>query len=78
MPLTSPEDADQWRGLTSRRPHRQRPIAPEALPNVVVTNTGTKSSAEAVEAACDRLEETEVVAYWLMTAALEKGQPDSA
>ena len=78
MPLTSPEAADQWRGLTSRQPHRRSPIAPEALPSVPVTTTGTKPSAEAVEAAWGRLEETERVAYRLMTTALENGQPDSA
>lgn len=78
MPLTSPEAADQWRGLTSRQPHRRSPIAPEALPSVPVTTTGTKSSAETVEAAWGRLEETERVAYRFMTTALENGQPDSA
>lgn len=78
MPLTSPEAADQWRGLTSRRPHRRSPIALKAPLRVPVGTTGTKSSAEAVEAAWGRLEETERVAYRLMTAALENGQPDSA
>lgn len=78
MPLTSPEAADQWRGLSARRPRRPSPIALEALPRVPVATTGTKSSAEAVEAAWGRLEETERVAYRLMTAALENSQPDSA
>ena len=78
MPLTSPEAADQWRGLSARRPRRPSPIALKAPPHVPVGTAGAKSSAEAVEAAWGRLEETERVAYRLMTAALENGQPDSA
>ena len=78
MPLTSLEAADQWRGLTSRRSLRRSRIALKAPPRVPVATTGTRSSAEAVEAAWGRLEETELVAYRLMTAALENGQPDSA
>ncbi len=78
MPLTSPEAADQWRGLSARRPRRPSPIALKASPHVPVGTAGAKSSAEAVEAAWGRLEETERVAYRLMTAALENGQPDSA
>ena len=78
MPLTSPEAADQWRGLSARRPRRPSPFALKAPPRVPVATAGTKSSAEAVEAAWGRLEETERVAYRLMTAALENGQPDSA
>ena len=78
MPLTSPEAADQWRGLTSRRHNRRTPTALNAPPSVPVATIGAKSSAEAVEAAWGRLEETERVAYRLMTAALENNQPDSA
>lgn len=78
MPLTSPEAADQWRGLSARRRHKRSAIAPKASPSVPISTGGTKSSAEAVEAAWGRLEETERVAYRLMNAALENGQPDSA
>lgn len=77
MPLTSPEAADAWRGLTARQRAEVSVAAPGGPPRPSEPPPDLQSAAESIRAAWARLERCERVAFQMLEAALEAGRPDA-
>ena len=77
MPLTSPEAADIWRGMTARQRPEAFAAPPECLPRPSQPAPDLDGAAESIRAAWGRLERCERVAFQVLEAALEAGRPDA-
>ncbi len=84
MPLTSPEAADAWRGMSVRKPRRPAPTqAPQADPKAVeATHEAAQAPTPPVEAtpaagSYERAQQIERAAYGLAIRALREKSPDA-
>ena len=77
MPLTSPEAADDWRGLTARQRPEAFAAPPECLPRPSQPAPDLDGAAESIRAAWGRLERCERVAFEMLEAAHTEGRPDA-
>ena len=77
MPLTSPEAADAWRGMTARQRPEASAAPPGGLPRPSQPAPDLQGAAESIRAAWGRLERCERVAFEMLEAALTEGRPDA-
>jgi len=83
MPLTSPEVADAWRGMSVRKPRRPAPTqAPQADPKAVeatheAAQTPTPVETTPAAGSYERAQQIERAAYGLAIRALLEKSPDA-
>jgi len=79
MPLTSPEAADQWRGMSSQRKAVPTPTeaGPYRPPEAQAPPDPAAISADTPQGAYERQRNIERAAYALAARALKNGQPDA-
>lgn len=79
MPLTSPQSADEWRGMSAQKRSSQKPsdAGPYRPPEAQAPPDPTAISADTPHGAYERQRNIERAAYALAARALKNGQPDA-